>query len=326
LLDGFRAQTAATRKDSPALSLSKYAAHSASFRQRAPWALNVYRQSGLYKLSRKLNIAGLLHLQALERLIVAQPQTFTVQPEQPADVPRGAKRKGRVGLFGGCMGPLFDQETLAAAQRVLTLAGYEVYSPAGQTCCGALDLHSGDTQNAARLARQNKAAFDAGTLVAIVSIASGCGATLQEYEDRGFAGKVVDIGRFLLQNRVLENFRIAPLPAEIIVHTPCSLANAMRDKCSVLQLLQQIPEIKPIPLPDAIKCCGSAGSYMLDHPDMAQALLDDVLAIIRRHNPRYIVTSNVGCAMHMRAGLKEQGAEIEVLHPVALLNRMLSAP
>lgn len=320
LLDGFRAQTADTRKDSLALSLSKSAAHSATVRQGAQWALRAYRQSGLSSLSRKLNIAGSLHLEALERLIPEQPQTNT---EQLADVSGNVNNKGRIGLFAGCMGPLFDQETLAAAQRVLTLAGYEVHRPAAQTCCGALDLHSGDPQSAALLARQNCTAFKSDALSAIVSLASGCGATLQEYDDRGFAGKVMDISRFLLQSQALENLQLTPLAAKVIVHTPCSLANVMRDSRSVWQLLQHIPEIELIPLPETIKCCGSAGSYMLDHPEMAQTLLDDVLAIIRRHNPRYVVTSNIGCALHMRAGLIEQGADIEVLHPVALLDRIL---
>lgn len=322
LLDGFRAQTASKRRDSLALSLSKYAAHSATIRQGAHWAMRAYRQSGLASLSHKLNISENLHLEALERLMPGAPPTVIAQ--QSAESFRDTPAKGRVGLFSGCMGTLFDQETLDAARRVLTLAGYEVHCPAEQTCCGALDLHSGDTQRAARLAEQNAAAFDGGALDAIVSLASGCGATLQEYSDRGFAGQVVDISRFLLQNGTAENFAITPLPDKVLVHTPCSLANVMRDGRSVLQLLKQIPEVTLLPMPETIKCCGSAGSYMLDHPQMAQALLDDVLAVIRVHQPRYVVTSNIGCALHIRAGLKEQGADSEVLHPVALLNRLLS--
>jgi glycolate oxidase iron-sulfur subunit len=323
LLDGFRAQTVQLRKDSPALSLAKYAAHSANFRRRIQRLLEAYRTSGLSRLARRLNISGLASVLMLERLADALPQSVA---EQLPEIPRPAAGKGRVGLFAGCMGSLFDRESLIAAQRVLTLGGYEVYSPTGQTCCGALDLHSGDKQSAQRLAGQNAAAFAAASLHAVVSVASGCGATLLDYEDRGFAGKVVDISRFLLQNRIPENLPLVPLPAKIIVHTPCSLANVMRDPNSVLQLLRHIPETESIPLPDTIQCCGSAGSYMLDHPAMAQALLDDVLAVIRRHRPRYVVTSNVGCAMHMRAGLKRLGEEIEVLHPVALLNRMLALP
>jgi glycolate oxidase iron-sulfur subunit len=320
LLDGFRAQTANTRKDSLALALGKSAAHSATVRHSAQWAMRVYRQSGLAGLSHKLNISGHLHLEALERLVPSQPQTGI---ELAADVHSDAPVKGRVGLFSGCMGALFDQETLSAAQRILTLAGYEVHCPAAQTCCGALDLHSGDAQRAVRLEEQNGAAFDAGELDAIVSLASGCGATLQEYSERGFAGKVVDISRFLLQNGALEDFKITPLAAKIVVHTPCSLANVMRDGGSVLKLLQQIPEAELLPLPETLKCCGSAGSYMLDHSAMAQTLLNDVLAVIRQHQPRYVVTSNIGCALHIRAGLKEQSTDIEVLHPVALLSRVV---
>lgn len=339
LLDGFRAQTANTRKDSLALALGKYAAHSATARQGAEWAMRAYRQSGLAGLSQRLHLAGHLHLEALERLIPNQPQTAVAQSQSnramsarrgTSPLPQGEGRgegskKGRVGLFSGCMSDLFDPETLHAAKRLLTLAGYKVHCPATQTCCGALDLHSGDAQRAARLAAQNIATFDAGALDAIVSLASGCGAALQEYSERGFAGKVIDISRFLLQNGALENIAIPPLAAKIVVHTPCSLANVMRDGGSVLQLLKHIPEAELLPLPETLKCCGSAGSYMLDHPHMARALLEDALDFIRQYKPRYVVTSNVGCAMHIRAGLKEQEMDIEVLHPVTLLSRVLSA-
>ncbi|MGR8933924.1 MAG: (Fe-S)-binding protein [Gammaproteobacteria bacterium] len=321
LVDGFRAQTADYRRDSLAVSLGKYAAHSATVRHSAQWFMRVYEQSGLSKLSQRLNIAGSLQLQTLERLISKPADTSIPLPaESFLDKPA----RGRIGLFSGCMNALFDPESLDAAHRLLTLAGYEVYCPASQVCCGALDLHSGDAQRAVRLAEQNVAAFDAGgDLDAVVSVASGCGAALQEYDDRDFAGNVVDISRFLLQNDVLETFVIRPLLADVLVHTPCSLANVMRDDGSVVQFLKHIPELTLLTLPQTIKCCGSAGSYMLDHPAMAQTLLDDVLSVIRQQNPRYVVTSNIGCALHIRAGLREQNANIEVLHPATLLNRML---
>lgn len=321
LMDDFRAQTASSRKDSLALTLSKSAAHNATVRQGAQWAMNAYHQSGLARLSHKLNIDRILPLRTLERLHPAQAQICIDDPiELSGDTPV----KGRIGLFTGCMGSLFDQETLTAAQRLLTLAGYAVYLPATQVCCGALDLHSGDTHRASQLAEQNLTAFDAVSLDAIASLASGCGAMLQEYKDRRFADKIIDISRFLLQNEALVSLEIVPLAARVVVHTPCSLANVMRDSRSVLQLLHLIPEIELLPLPETIKCCGSAGSYMLDHPQMAQALLGDTLDVIRRDNPRFVVTSNIGCALHIRAGLKEQDLDIEVLHPIALLNRLIA--
>ena len=69
-------------------------------------------------------------------------------------------------------------------------------------------------------------------------------------------------------------------------------------------------------------CCGAAGSYLVDHPKMAQALREDLLDSVTACPPNYVATSNVGCAMHLRAGLKLRGlGHIEVLHPLVLLER-----
>jgi hypothetical protein len=37
-----------------------------------------------------------------------------------------------------------------------------------------------------------------------------------------------------------------------------------------------------------------------------------------------LVTTNIGCALHLAAGLREQGLNIEALHPVTLLMRQLT--
>ena len=108
--------------------------------------------------------------------------------------------KGTVGLFTGCMGSLLDQETVNAAIKVLTAAGFNVSLPEQQTCCGALDLHDGDGETAEQLAKTNCSAFADQGLDAIVTIASGCGSQLQEYKQSEFADKVVDISQFLSQS------------------------------------------------------------------------------------------------------------------------------
>jgi glycolate oxidase iron-sulfur subunit len=267
-----------------------------------------------------LKIPRLLRLDKVERLLTHYSEPSTLSDYYPAT----AACKGTVGLFVGCMGALLDAETVHAAIRVLTAVGFNVSVPPLQTCCGALALHSGDRQTAKQLADINTQAFSVQPLTAIVTIASGCGGQLQDYTQIAFADKVMDISHFLIQTDCHLSEHLKPLAESVCLHTPCSLKNAMRAEHGALQLLQQIPELSIKKLPDTIVCCGSAGSYMLEHSVMAEALLVDVLNAASTTQADYLVSSNIGCALHIAAGLQERGITMEVVHPVVLIARQLN--
>jgi glycolate oxidase iron-sulfur subunit len=186
-------------------------------------------------------------------------------------------------------------------------------------------LHAGDGAEAGQMQSRNLAAFDAEKFDAILSIASGCGAVLKEYPGApGFAAKVMDISRFLAGHGWPSAARLGPLPAKALLHSPCSLRNVLQSDGPVLELLRRIPGLLVETLPKTANCCGAAGTYLLDHPDMARALRDDILGLAAADPPDYLLTSNVGCAMHLRAGLKRRGlGGVRALHPVVLLERQL---
>ena len=73
-------------------------------------------------------------------------------------------------------------------------------------------------------------------------------------------------------------------------------------------------------------CCGAAGSYFVTQPEMADALLEPKLEAMRRAGPALLVSNNVGCAMHLAAGLRRAGLTAQVLHPLELLAQQLAAP
>ncbi len=244
--------------------------------------------------------------------------------------PNGVER-GAVSLFLGCTASLADRATVAAAMRLFDRLGLRVEIPATQTCCGALNQHAGLADEAARQQEQNRQAFD--PHLPIVSFASGCGAMLTEYSatsdssatDADFPQRVRDISRFLAECEWPAELRFKPLSARACLHAPCSLRHVLRTDASAGRLLQRIPDLSVTQLPSATRCCGAAGSYLIDHPDMAAALRDDVLDAIVQIQPTLLLTSNPGCAMHLRAGLRQRGlTDLEVLHPIVLLARQLA--
>jgi glycolate oxidase iron-sulfur subunit len=315
--------------------------------------LRFYQRAGLQKWMRKSGLLGKGKLALLE----AQLPLL----DKPCTLPGGAgmaqswqgiypsigEHRGDVGLFLGCVARLTDATTINAAVVVLNRLGYTVHVPGQQTCCGALHQHGGELETAQNLARQNIRAFEELTsqglkLQAIISTASGCGAQLAEYEHfslpalsskaTGFSGKVMDINAFLAIAKGWDDIKLKPLPYKIAVHEPCSLRNVLRGGTHPYKLLARIPEAQVVPLPGNNQCCGAAGTYFADQPEMAQVLLHDKLAALNASDARYLATSNIGCAMHIGGALREAGTGpglkaglgIEVVHPVTLLARQMS--
>lgn len=235
--------------------------------------------------------------------------------------PAEGRERGKVGLFLGCVARITDVATLNSCIYVLNRLGYTVHIPSNQACCGAIHQHSGALKQAAALVRQNKSAFDG--LDTIISMASGCGVQLLESGVAGEGSRIIDISRFLIAAEGWEGVEIAPFPQKILVHDPCTLRNVLRDQAYPYKLIARIPGAEAVPLAGNDQCCGAAGTYFIDQPEIANRLLDSKLSAVQEGGAQYLVTSNVGCAMHIANGLSEKGVKIEVLHPVTLLARQM---
>ncbi len=306
--------------------------------------LRLYQRSGLHRLARRLGLPTRLGLGREDRYLPLPPRrrlrrayyapTCAAAPGGRPGRRPGGRKQGDVALFTGCAGWLFDQDALVAAVGLLTAKGYGVHIPRSQGCCGALHLHRGDGAGARALAAANTACFNDQPVEAVLFLASGCGATLSEYgELHRLAGgpplewrvPVVELSRFLAALDWPEAaFR--PLPGQALVHEPCTLRHVLRDEAHAYALLRRIPGLEIEPLPDNHLCCGAAGDYLFRQPAMADALLADKIAHLRDSRARWLLTSNIGCSLHLRRGIEEAGLSLEVLHPVELLARQADMP
>lgn len=258
-------------------------------------------------------------VQGLHRLARALPAASA--GPRPGDYPATTgPAKGRVALFAGCTGQAVQGGALDAALVLLRHAGYDVTVPP-PSCCGALSQHAGDLGRAAGLAERNRAIF-AGGLEAVLSIASGCGIQLDAYQPP-LPVAHLDIGRFLLERGGFSAADFAPLPARLALHTPCSVENVYRGAGWARALLGLIPGLEVVPVGETGQCCGAAGDHVLRDPDRAAQLRAPLLGQIAEGRFGLLATGNVGCAMHLAAGLAGDGRGIEVLHPVEILARQL---
>lgn len=237
--------------------------------------------------------------------------------------PAISKKRGEVGLFLGCVARLTDVATLNSCIYVLNHLGYTVRVPVDQVCCGAIYQHDGAVKDAAALSRQNKSAFARYNIDAIISTATGCGVQLLESGVANDRARIADISRFLIASGGWDGVSLAALPEKILVHEPCSQRNVLREQAYPYQLVGLIPGAQAVSLPGNDQCCGAAGTYFLDQPDIANMLLNDKILALKVSGARFLVTSNIGCAMHFSNRMYEEGVRIEVLHPVTLLARQM---
>ena len=289
-----------------------------------------YQRIGLQELLKKLVIFKGTKLFELNKQLpkIKFPRTISSR----ADTSRSWKETylpigkpcGEVGLFLGCVARLTDTETINASIYVLNRLGYTVHIPPIQTCCGALHQHGGDTKISKQLAQQNMTAFDELNVTTIITTSSGCSIRLADYHSE-FSAKVIDISKFLISADGWHDIKISPLQNKVLVHDPCTLRNILRSSEYPYELLMRIPEIQVTPLPGNDQCCGAAGTYFLDQPVMARALLNDKISKID-NDARYLVTSNIGCNMHIASALRDKIPELEILHPVTLLARQMNMP
>ncbi len=311
------------RRRSQAILLDRIMTDSASLR-RIGRLLYWYQRSGLQRL---LRASGLLSLFGIGNTEALLPK---LSPAMPAAEfhPAAGERKGAVTLFTGCVANIFDNRTQQATIRLLNALGYDVRVPASQGCCGALHLRAGEIGKAQGLMRRNLEAFSENDLP-IITTASGCGALLCEYdrhiadnEAGGFSDRVIDIGQFLAQID-WQGVRLKPLPRRVAVHNPCTLANVLKQDQAPYALLKRIPGAEIVALPENNVCCGGAGAYPITQPDMARRLRQDKIRHLREIAPDILVTSNIGCALQLGAGVRDAVLGTEVLHPVVLIERQL---
>lgn len=224
-------------------------------------------------------------------------------------------------LFRGCIARLTDQPLEATAFRLLTRLGYPPEVPIDQGCCGAIHRHNGYPAEADQQIAANAKAF-AGR--AVVGLASACVAELREQgQTQAQQINAIEICRFLLDRPWPANVSLQPLPVTVAVHEPCSHRNQLRDQVAVYQLLQRIPELSVTSLPGNDSCCGAAGTYLTEHPDIALALAAPKVDALRHLQPDYLVTTNTGCALHLSARLRSAGLTTQVLHPLQLIEQQL---
>jgi glycolate oxidase iron-sulfur subunit len=223
----------------------------------------------------------------------------------------------------GCVAQVLANSENLNSERLLAAAGYRVVQLEPTSCCGALDLHSGNAARARDFVRANVRALINSGAAAIVSAASGCSVAIAEYgellkDDPGFvedartvSSKVRDLSSLLLDAPVIPR---REFQCRVTYHDACHLAHGLGVREAPRRLLASIPGVTLVEMTESDLCCGSAGSYNLTEPAMARDLARRKADNIFATGADYVVLANPGCEFQIAAELRRRGSKIKVVH------------
>ncbi|EGV19280.1 (Fe-S)-binding protein [Thiocapsa marina] len=286
---------------------------SARLMGRFAWLSRLYRRLGLARLTELMRLDRIPALRPYHRIATAMGAV--ARPIAPHNPEGPGESDGD--LFLGCMGSAAEGRAVEATLKVAARLNLRLRIVSPDTCCGAMLRHNGWPEQADA---QREACVRIHGNRPLVGLASACVAELRG--DPALCD-TRELCAFLDGLEWPESLRMRPDRRRVLVHEPCSHRNQLGGNAAVYRLLGRIPGLAVAPMPPGQGCCGAAGTYLLQHPVMAEALLADLLAPVRLDTPDVIVTTNPGCALHLAAGVREAGLDIAVLHPVELIAAVL---
>jgi glycolate oxidase iron-sulfur subunit len=321
---------------------------------RRPWPERILRNLLGYLLPRpalfRLALLGASLARPIGRLIPGQSMTakrlralFSLAPasvppasrsEVPHIHPAKGERKARVALLTGCAQQVLMPRINEATIRLLTRLGVEVVVADGAGCCGALNHHIGQHDRAMALVKANVEAWTRvmgdGGLDAVVINASGCGTTVKDYgfmcrtqpeplksQAEAISALTLDITEFLTRFGYQPTLRDPGLT--VAYHSACSLQHGQRVTAEPKTLLAKAG-FKVVEPREPHLCCGSAGTYNLLQPEIANRLRDRKLGHLKATEPDLIAAGNIGCITQL------SGDALPVVHTVELLDWMAGGP
>jgi glycolate oxidase iron-sulfur subunit len=292
--------------------------------------LRLYQRSGLQKAVRSLGLlkvfpAAMGRMEELLPRLPAQPLRRTLHEITPSLGPE----RGVVGFFLGCVMSLIFSEASLATVQLLCALGYRVITPKAQKCCGAPNMLGHDREGVLEAARFNTDLFGSYPLDFVVTDCGGCGAELKKYGRHlageatatAFSAKVRDISEFLAAEGERLQPQLKSLPLRVTYHDPCHIAHCQGIRSEPRTLIRMIPGIDYRELEEGDACCGSAGTYNLEKPEMSQRVLTRKVENIVRSGADYLVTSNPGCLLQLKKALASSAPRVRVIHLTELLRR-----
>ena len=220
------------------------------------------------------------------------------------------EKSTRVAYFKGCgMQVMFPE---ASAQTIEVLGRVTKPVIRDNVCCGLPHLAHAMENDFLELAKENIAQFEGVDVV--VSDCASCSGTLKHvgsylsgdpaWKERAatFSAKIMDLTEYLTQSGYTPRHKSE---ATITYHDPCHLVRGQGITKEPRALLAAAGEFKE--MKDADVCCGGAGSFFIDYPEISDSIIDKKRKNIEATGADIVVTGCPGCLIQLNKAAKASG-------------------
>lgn len=223
----------------------------------------------------------------------------------------------KVAYFYGCgMRMMFPE---AAEQTVNIMKSITNPQMVDNVCCGLPHLAHGQRADFLELAKENIRLYEDADVV--VTDCASCSSTLKhiagyfandaEWKDRAaaFSKKVMGLTEYLAKAGYKPRQRV---DAKITFHEPCHLGRGQGIKKQPRELLKAASNY--VEMAGADTCCGGAGSFHIDYPEISNSVLDKKKQNIENSGAEIVVTECPICLAQMNKAAERSGGKFRALH------------
>ena len=187
------------------------------------------------------------------------------------------------------------------------------------TCCGLLHIAHGMQKDFYKMAKENIRLFENADIV--VTDCASCSSTLKhfgkyfaddpEWKDRAetFSKKIMDLTEYLVKVGYKPRQQTN---ATLTFHEPCHLGRGQGIRTQPRELLKAAGNY--VEMKGSVACCGGAGSFHIDYPEISDSLLEKKRINIENTKADIVVTECPTCLVQMNKAAERSGGKFKVMH------------
>lgn len=223
----------------------------------------------------------------------------------------------KVAYFTGCgMRMMFPDAVRETLNILQTLTEPQLVD---NLCCGLPHLAHGLRTDFMEMAKENISLFEKADV--IVSDCASCSGTLKHiaayfagdpvWQDKAaaFSRKIMGLSEYLFNAGYQPRHRVE---AKLTFHEPCHLGRGQDIKNQPRQLLKAAGNF--VEMAGADTCCGGAGSFHIDYPDVADAILEKKRLNIESSGAQIVVSECPTCLVQLSKAAVRSGGKFKVMH------------